>query len=52
MAEKKTDNEGFQAYPEDKKIIDDMMKIHYTKSKSEVIRMLIREGAKTLLKGK
>lgn len=43
---------SFLVTAEVQKVIDDARRIHYTKSQSEVIRMLITEGAKELSKKK
>lgn len=40
---------GFAATPKEVEIIDRVMRKNYTMSKSDVIRLLINEGAKNLL---
>lgn len=40
---------GFVATPKELAIIDSLQKRYYTKSKSEIIRMLINAGAEKIL---
>ena len=49
MAAKNVELVGFTATPVEVAIIDEMRKRNYKMNKSEVIRLLINEGAKNLL---